>query len=86
MTRHRRWSERLEGQRGGAEAAAREAASQLDQAEAKIAAAKTVVLNNPDLAQGYLADAIALIAQAGRRQERIIRLMGEARHGLTDSE
>lgn len=84
MTRRRRWSEHLEAQRVGAETAARDAASRLEQAEAKLGAARALLLNNPALAERYLAEAAALIGQAGGRQERIIRLMVEAARGLSD--
>jgi hypothetical protein len=82
MTRRRRWSDNLEAQRGGAETAARETAARLTQAEDKAAAIKSLILNNPDLALHYLSDLSMLIAQSSARQERIIRLMGEARQGL----
>ena len=82
MTRPRRWSDRLEGQRGGAEAAAREAAIYLSEIEDKILAAQSVLMNNPTLAARYLTEAMALAGRAGARQERIIRLMIEAAHGL----
>lgn len=84
MTRKRRWSEHLEAQRGGAELAARDSARLIEQAEALAASARAVLLNNPALADRYLTELAALHGRVAARQERIMRLMLEARHGLNE--
>jgi len=77
----RRWSRRQEGQRAGAEHAAQDAALDLAEAQTCIAEARRLIRADPDLAQRLLAEASAAVARAAAEQERIQRLMLEARVG-----
>lgn len=77
----RRWSTRLEEFRAGADTAAQHAASDLSDATVRIARARSLIRNVPDLADKLLAEALAAVANASAGQERIRRLMLEASIG-----
>ena len=77
----RRWSRRQEGQRAGADQAAQDAAQDLAEAQTRIAEARRLIRADPDLASRLLAEAMAAVARAATEQERIQRLMLEARIG-----
>ena len=77
----RRWSRRQEEQRAGADQAAQYAAQDLAEAQARIIEARQLIRANPDLAIQLLAEASAAVARAAAEQERIQRLMLEARIG-----
>ena len=83
-TKRRRWSANLEAQRAGAEQAARTAVDLLEAATTRIARATTLIRTNPDLAERILAQAAADVSRAQASQERIVRLMIEASHGLNE--
>lgn len=77
----RRWSPRLEDLRAGADTAAEHAAVDLATARAKIAEARKLFRSDPEIADRLLAEALAAVSQAETEQERIRRLMLEARIG-----
>lgn len=77
----RRWTQRLEGFRAGAHDAADEADTELDAAQKCIVEARKLIRSDPDLADRLVGDALTAISRAIARQERIKRLMVEARYG-----
>ncbi len=58
----------------------------LESATTTLARAATVLRSNPDLAERLIAQATAHVSRAQGGQERIIRLMLEAAHGISDDE
>ena len=72
---------RIEEQRIGTQEAAEHAADLIEDATCLLAQARELLKSNPDLAIRMIADSQALLGQAWALQERIRRLMTEARLG-----
>jgi hypothetical protein len=82
MTKVRRWSERLEAQRGGSEAAASAAQKLLDEALTILAEARKELPRDKAFAERLIVEAQLNISRATTLQATIVRLMSEAKHGL----
>lgn len=80
-TQRRRWTAHTEEQRAGTDAAALRTISHHEAAQTLIAQARQL-LRDPVLAEQLLADASAAISRGTAEQERIRRLMLEARVGI----
>lgn len=80
-TQPRRWPDNADEARLAARQCAEEAGSMLNQANDLLDKARELVKPNPDLAIRMIADAQRLQAEAKALQERIWRLMVEARIG-----
>lgn len=80
-TQRFRWPEHAEGERREAQECAEEAARLIEEANRHLSRALDVILTNPGLAEAKITRSQALHSQALALQERIQRLMIQARVG-----
>jgi hypothetical protein len=80
-TTPRRWSSRLEEQRAGADSAAQRAEADSAKIDRLLTEALSLLRHDPEFARQLILEARVAAAQIGLEQQRIQRLMLEARIG-----